>query len=101
MEKVLKDENYNNLPEIINKDSAYYNSTIRFDKQKPYNLQLGVEKVPTIKAEEKWTKEFSQQEINWSQFYQMSFSCTVDFKLRNFKYKYLKRKILNNKYLLN
>ena len=64
-----------------------------------YNLQLCVEKVPTIKAEEKWTKEFPQQEMNWSQFYQMSFSCTVDFKLRNFNYKYLKRKIPNNKYL--
>ena len=47
-----------------------------------YNLQFWVEKVPTIKAEEKWTKEFSQQEMNWSQFYQMSFySCTVDEKL--------------------
>ena len=37
--------------------------------------------------------------MNWSQFYQMSFSCTVDVKLRNFNYKYLMRIIPNNRYL--
>ena len=50
---------------------------------------IGIEKVPTIKAKEKWTKKFPQQEMNWSQFYQMSFSCTVDVKLRTFTYRYL------------
>ena len=64
-----------------------------------YKLQLDVEKVPTIKAEEKWAKEFPQREMNWSQFYQISFSCTVDVKLRNFNYKYLMRIIPNNRYL--
>ena len=37
--------------------------------------------------------------MNWSQFYQMSFSCTVDVKLRNFNYKYFMRIIPNNRYL--
>ena len=38
--------------------------------------------------------------MNWSQFYQMNFSCTVDVKLKNFNYKYLMRIIPNNKYLV-
>ena len=37
--------------------------------------------------------------MNWSQFYQFSFSCTVDVKLRNFNYAYLMRIIPNNRYL--
>ena len=37
--------------------------------------------------------------VNRSQFYQMSFSCTVDVKLRNFNYKYLMRIIPNNRYM--
>ena len=33
-----------------------------------YKLQLDVEKVPTMKAEEKWTKEYPQQEVNQGSF---------------------------------
>ena len=69
------------------------------NKKTLYSLQLGAEKVPTINAEENLIKEFPQQEMNWSQFYQMNFSCTVDVKLSNFNYKYLMRIIPNNKYL--
>ena len=92
----LKDENYNNLPKKINKALHIITQQKGSINKSLYKLQLDVEK---IKAEEKWTKEFPQQEMNWSQFYQMSFSCTVDVKLRNFNYKYLMRIIPNNRYL--
>ena len=95
----LKDENYNNLPKKINKALHIITQQKGSINKSLYKLQLDVEKVPTIKAEEKWIKEFPQQEMNWSQFYQMSFSCTVDVKLRNFNYKYLMRIIPNNRYL--
>ena len=85
---------------LKNKQStAYYYSIKGLISRSLYNLQFGVAKIPTIKSEEKRTKEFPQQEINWSQFYQMSFSCTVDVKLKNFNYKYLMRIIPNNRYL--
>ena len=45
-------------------------SILLLNKKSLYSQQLGVEKVPTIKAEENWTKEFPQQEMNWSQLYQ-------------------------------
>ena len=34
-------------------------------------------------------KGLPQQEMNWCQFYLMSFNCIVDVKLRNFNHKYL------------
>ena len=64
-----------------------------------YSLQLGVEKVPTINAEENLIKEFPQQEMTGLNFIKWNISCTVDVKLRNFNYKYLMRIIPNNKYL--
>ena len=64
-----------------------------------YNIRLNALKVPTVKAEDKWTNEFPQQHLNWPQYYQMSFNCTVDVKLRNFNCKYLMRIVPNNKYL--
>ena len=77
----LKDENYNNKPK--NKQSStYYYSTKSVDKKSYITYSWALKKIPTIKAEEKWKKEFPQQEMNWSQFYQMSFSCTVDVKLK-------------------
>ena len=95
----LKDENYNNLPKKINKALHIITQQKGSINKSLYKLQLDIEKVPTIKAEEKWAKEFPQRVMNWSQFYQMSFICTVDVKLRNFNYKYLMRIIPNNRYL--
>ena len=52
-------------------------------------------------SEAKWTDDFPQEQLNWSQYYQMSINCTVDVKLRNFNYTrtYLMRIVPNNKYL--
>ena len=37
-----------------------------------YNHQLGIEKLFTMKAEEKWDNAFPQQTMNWSLFYQIN-----------------------------
>ena len=37
--------------------------------------------------------------MNWSQFYLMSFCCTVEVTLGNFNYEYFMRMIPTNKYL--
>ena len=97
----LKNENVNTTQDetkrtlhIVTKQKGSINKSL-------YNIQLVAENVPKIKAEEKWSKEIPQHEMNWPQFYLMSFNCTVDVKLRNFNYKYLMRIIPNNKYLFN
>ena len=50
-------------------------------------------------AVEKWSNEFLQQELNWSQYYQMRFNCTVDVKLRTLNHTYLMRTVPDNKYI--
>ena len=85
----MKNENVNTTQDktkrtlhIVTKQKGSINKSL-------YNIQLEAENVPKIKAEEKWSKEFLQHEMNWLQFYLMSFNCTVDVKLRNFNCKYL------------
>ena len=80
-------EDYNNLPPKINKALQIVTQQKGSINKYLYNLQLKAETIPIIKAEDKWSKEFPQQELNWSQVYQMSFNCSVDVKLRNFNYK--------------
>ena len=47
----LKDENYSYLPKSTNKTLHFVPQQKGLIKKGLYNLQLGVEKVPTIKAE--------------------------------------------------
>ena len=95
----LKTENHNILTEKINKALNAVTQQKGSVNKTLYNLQFKNATVNNIKAEEKWAKEFPQQELNWPQFYLMSFNCTIDVKLRNFQYKYLMRILPNNKYL--
>ena len=95
----LKNEENVNLPRKINKAFHIVTHKKGSINKGLYNLRLKALQAPVIKAEEKWANEFPQQQLNWPQFYQMSFNCTVDVKLRNFNYKYLMRIVPNNKYL--
>ena len=54
-----------------------------------YNLQFEVKKSTHDKRGGIMGKGLPQQEMNWCQFYLMSFNCIVDVKLRNFNRKYL------------
>ena len=64
----LNDENYNNLRKRTNKALHFVTQQNGLINKGLYNLQLGVKKGPTIKAEEKWVKEFLQQEMNRHNF---------------------------------
>ena len=88
-ENKLKDEHYNNLPKETNKALHIVTQQKGSINKALYNLQLRDEKVPTIKSEEKWAKEFPHQDMKWPEIYLTSFNCTIDVKLMNFNYKYL------------
>ena len=80
----LKNEECNLLPQIENKVLQIITEQKGSINRRFYNIRLNALKVPAVKAEDKWANEFPQQHLNWPQYYQMSFNCTVDVKLRNF-----------------
>ena len=96
---ILKEENPTYLNQTDKKALHILNQQKGSINKYLYHLQFKTDNIQKLKAEVKWEAEFPEQEFKWSQHYQMSFSCTIDVKLRIFQYKYLMRYIPNNKYL--
>ena len=64
-----------------------------------YNLLLNYENVEENKSEQKWSKMFVNEDLNWKKIYITPIIATNDIKLREFQYKCLKRIIPSNSYL--
>ena len=76
----LKNEEYINLPRKTNKAFHFVTQQKGSINKGLYKMRLNALQAPVINAEEKWANEFHQQQLNWPQYYQMSFNCTVDAK---------------------
>ena len=87
----LKDEDFRNLPLRRNKTLYILTQEKQSINKHLYNIRLNAVKTPVIKSEAKWTDDFPQEQLNWSQYYQMSRRKITKF----FNYKYLMRIVPN------
>ena len=64
-----------------------------------YDIQLQNEDIPIAKSEEKWIKDINCNNLEWKQIYMIPIKSTIDTKLRDFQYKFIKRIIPTNTFL--
>ncbi len=95
---MLKTENINTI-----QTPEYLFSRVEKSKQTNkllYIAQINRKNTEAIKAQEKWSVEFSENVLNWKHIYKLTFQFTIDTILRIFQYKYLMRILGTNKLLL-
>ena len=64
-------------------------------------LLLNADEHIEIKHQNKWSREFEEEELNWQDIYLMPIRATIDTKLREFQYKFITRIIPTNTFYIN
>ncbi len=98
MARKVKDRKYKH-----DTDTRIFVSRVQKSKQTNkllYIAQINRKNTEAIKAQEKWSVEFSENVLNWKHIYKLTFQFTIDTILRIFQYKYLMRILGTNKLLL-
>ena len=67
-----------------------------------YQILLKRKTSSPVKSQGKWLAEdlFSNKQVNWENTYQLPFLCATETKLRVFQFKFLRRRVATNDFLL-